>query len=218
MFKSLPKKLIAFLLMISTGIVHAQHRDNTYMMKKVKLTQQDISDGIIERYVHYFWEGGEVLELFKNGRYQYSMGRNGGDRYNEGTWKKIKGELILTDQFDKDNLPIALICLNKADTIYNFVVQIIKNLNGEELTDGFVYINNDSTSCDPLLGSCLQNYSTIDSIKVHFANGYKSKWIKTPCRNYQQLALTLQSKLSMATYDSLYFSKFRVYTTSIKAH
>lgn len=145
----------------------------TQNIKEVKLSKLDSVAGLIKKYLYSPQHGHEFssIQLHKNGTYRYEYSAMTRTFFNEGQWARSKNELILEDKIDRDNLPITLTYSNEADTNTDFKIRIIKNLKDEELTDGFVYINNDSTQCLPLTGTCTGYYKNIDSIKVVFENG-----------------------------------------------
>lgn len=201
-----------FLLVFMASNVFGQ------ILFKRNLSKQPDSIGIADEY-QYRPKGSHSyisLRLYKNGNYYYEEGSLTNVLFNEGKWRMLNNELILFDKLDKSNLPVNLICLDKIDTTYSFIVQVVKNLKGQYLTDGFVYINNDSNQCLPFTATCLGKYKSIDSLKVVFENGYKSKWIPVPCNEYKQLALTLQSNISMSGYTALRYSRFRVFKSYLK--
>lgn len=187
-------------------------------LTKVKLNKLEDSSGVVGRYEYRPKESHDFINLwlYKNGEYHYEEGSLTKVLFNKGKWKLLKNELILFDRLNKDNLPVSLTCLNKTDSTNTFKIQIIRNLKGEYLTDGFVYINNDSNQCLPLTGTCLEKYKNIDSVKVVFENGFKSKWIPVLCQYYKQLSLTLQSNLLMSNYTALRHYKFQVFKSYLK--
>lgn len=204
--------LILALLVFKTSVVFTQN------LIKVKLSKKDTSNGVVRKYEYKPRDSHDftVLMLFKNGKYYYEEKSLTKVLFNEGNWKLSNGVLDLTDNLNKVNLPVGLICMSKSDTANSFKIQIIRNLKGEYLTDGFVYINNDSNQCLPLTGTCLGEYENIDSIKVVFENGFKSKWIPVPCRDYKQLLLILQTELLMSTYTALRNNRFQVFKSYLK--
>ena len=185
--------------LLFAGLVLIKSNAFTQVLSKSKLSKQHDTTGIVEEYLYKPKESHEFisLRLYKNGEYYYEEGTLSNIFFNVGKWKFLNKELILNDNLDKNNLPVSVICFNKSDTINSFIIRIVQNLKGEYLTDGFVYINNDSCQCLPLTGTCLGKYNSIDSLKIVFENGFKSKWIPVTCQGYKQLGLTLNSNLSM---------------------
>jgi hypothetical protein len=189
-------------------------------LKKVKLTREERDKGIIEKYKAHsaaYHPQGFLLLLYANKTYRYEeAGMFQNNFFNTGIWTRTKTQLILQDHINKDNIPIKLEYLSKAGTANPFVFQIVKNLKGEELTDGFVFINNDSTSCLPMMGTCLKEYAKIDSIKFVFENGYRTKWMKLAHNNYAQILPVLQTNIKMYDYGSLRYSKYKIVRSSLK--
>ncbi len=178
-------------------------------LQNVELSDQDRLNGIERRYeyqgkVHFSC----VLLLYKNGKYRYEEEMMG-VKFNIGTWSQEKGEILFKDDLDKNNLPISLKYLEKIDSTQNFVIQIVRNLKSDFLTDGMVYINNDSNQCLPLTGTCLQNFKNIDSLKFVFENGYRSRWIKTTRQDYVQILPILQTDHLMYTYSPLRYFRYK---------
>jgi len=85
----------------------------------------------------------------------------------------LKSKLIPTD------VPIKVIY--RTDTSLfggSFKFGIIKNNRGEEIVNSFVHINDSSSQCAPISGTCTSPVNKIDSIRVSFANGMISGWKK----------------------------------------
>jgi hypothetical protein len=177
------------------------------------LTKQTLSQKEIEQKMTawYAYEGGSHytridLKLFKNGTFKYSL--NKVSQFSEGTWKKKNGFLILNSSLSDNNVPIKLTYSNDtADMIRNFKVGAVRNLNGQVMKDGLININDDNTKCDPGLGICTGEYASIDSIKIYFENGMKSKWIRVEKKEFKKLIPVAEVPYVLSNYVT--FTNFR---------
>lgn len=202
--------LIGFSLLI---IVAAMGQE----LKNVKLSKEDRTKGIVSKYESagnaY---SSSALVLYASGFYEYEVNFCMGSQFNQGTWRRSKGQLFLKDTIEKDNLPISLKFTSEKDTIGTFAISEIKNLKGEELGDGLVYINNDSTQCLPSIGACLGTFEKIDSVKIVFGNGYRSKWIKVTHHNYSNILPVLETDFLLGNYIPLVHKKYQIMDTYLK--
>lgn len=178
-------------------------------LKKVKLSKADIQSGVKWRYefneTHSFFN--KTLWLFKDGRYKFSESSFARDLKSTGIWTLYKNILMLNSDIKKDNVPISISYTYDTIGIVNrFRFGVVKNRNGEYLTDAFVNINSSSVKCLPLAGGCIGSYNTIDSVRLLFENGFTSQWIKIE-QNDKYVLIKAEIDFKISDYQS--FDNFK---------
>lgn len=148
----------------------------------IKLTKEEINRKV--KY-HYQWESivGHVavidLFLFRDQTFEYSEVSNVYYAYSFGKWESDGNIVVLNSDFQKGTLPIK-VTYRQRDT-FDFTVKkiaFVRDLNEKPISNAFVHINNDSTSCMDGDLLCNREYKQIDSIKVVLENnGPSSNWV-----------------------------------------
>lgn len=163
-------KLILLLLLIATS-------SEAQLLARHKVSDSEKKSGIIEKFILNEFEQGQVLSLYKNSRYIYILGSGNHEAISSGSWSKKGNKLILKSTLIPTDVPIKVIY--RTDTSLfggSFKFGIIKNKRGDEIVNSFVYVNDSSSQCAPISGTCTSPVNKIDSIRVRFANGTISRW------------------------------------------
>jgi hypothetical protein len=157
------------------------------------------------------------LLLYENGDFYYSIYSANQNIFSEGKWSKKGKVLYLTSSIQNNNLPVDLTYSTDTSKIIGGLrVGIIKNAKGQELNEGMVRINNDTTKCVPAWGICTGIYKTIDSIKIYFGNGISSKWIKVDKKDWELIIPIVKVDFSIPSYMTLNNRKYLIQKSSIQ--
>lgn len=201
------KKMMLFIACVLTvGSLNAQN------LKKAPRSKEDISNKVWRKYEDIGKvDGGVWLILYANKRYRYHISTTNYNAFSNGSWDRVGMDLFLTSDYDSTNIPITTECLSEQKNSENSktksIFPIPVNMKGELLSDSRVYINNDSSYCFPFFDTCINSTSSIDSIRVDFGSGFKSRWVtinKTKC---SQIAITANIDFELASY--LVFKKLK---------
>ncbi len=145
------------------------------------------------------------LFLYKTGKFEYNLYSNVYHCFSTGTWEMNKNIIQLKSDLQKNNLPVKVIYVsNKTEQNNKRRIAIIKNLKNEDVTDAFIYVNNDSTRCIYGDQICSSSYQSIDSLKVLLENEIASGWISIE-KNNSDIQLIIQSHTSLSNY--IFFNK-----------
>jgi hypothetical protein len=174
----------------------------------IKLTKEEENKSA--KY-HYQWESTDghvaIIDLFLFGdqTYKYSISSNVYNAFSSGHWKIFKDTMTLTSNLQKDNLPIKVLYRQRDSNDFNVrKIAFLKDLNGTLVNYAFIYINNDSTSCDYGDLLCIGNYNSIDSIRVRLENhGIYSPWVRIKPFNdlIQVIIQTTQNLRNYIVFD-----------------
>jgi hypothetical protein len=187
---------------------------NGQNLKKIPLTNAEKKKRVLSKYT--FDGRGEyvqiVLLLYGDGIFQYSMSSFNREALSSGKWKFEKGMLILNSDIKRDNLPVKIsYSLDTTSRINGCKFNSIKNLSGEEVSDAFVLINNDTTRCLPSYSSCYGNYFRIDSIKVLLESGISSGWFKLKSiTNLEQVDINIEMNILPSMYYVIDNRKYKM--------
>lgn len=170
-----------------------------------ELSKEELRKGANSKYTFSEGEGNHEisLTLYNNRTYYYEETNNGLPRINLGSWKMVGNKLLLKENIDKNNIAIMVNYINKKDSTYPGIFQLVINLNNEIQNDAMVYVNTDSVQCLPLTGTCLGSFKTIQRVKLVFENGCTSGWISIKKIPFEQLRFIVQNKLSLIKYMPL---------------
>jgi hypothetical protein len=166
------------------------------------LTKAEVSQKIKAHYSYQSEDGHFALLdlwLMKNGTYEYKITSNTYNGFSEGTWKQSNRFLTLTSKIQKDNLPIKVSFRPKDSSDFDVKkIAFVKDLKGNVITNVFVYINNDSTSCLDGDLMCQGEYDLIKRIRVQYENfGITSQWINiNPFKGLLQIIIQTTKDLS----------------------
>ena len=144
--------------------------------------------GVSLKYSHEEEGAGVVQLLLKtDGTFLYNKNTSADQQISEGKWVLKKEYITLNSTLQKNNIPIKLNYGNNGDFVDDLNIAVVKNIRNLPLTDAFVFVNNDSTKCLPLMGRCNCLFKTIKKVKVVFENGLSSKWISVKKKKPQNI-------------------------------
>lgn len=189
--------LIFCLIFIISNITFSQE------LKEVKLISHEKKQGIAYKYEFSEHDAYGVVSLllFDNKTYQFFVKKFDGDGFNIGKWVMHGDTLSLKSDILPDSIPLKLEYMN--DTVglgHHFRVNIVKNLQDQQMTDAFVFINSDTIRCLPFAERCLGNYESIDSIKVVLENGLSSRWVRVFNNNSCRIAPIIETNYILSKY------------------
>src|SRR5688572_20910119 len=221
------------LLIISTVLfVSAPVTTIGQEFNKQKLGKEDISNGVLARYTIESFENAVQLTLFKNHLFVYRYKSTGFDQFSQGKWRRNRNFLILTSNVDSNNVSTKCLLL-ESDTIrtyferhkysdtnppvYTTPVQVPINLKGELIPDAKVYINNDTTYCFPFFDTCVGGFRMIQRIRVHYGEGFKSKWIRINNSGFKRLLCIAQVDIEFNNYISFKNHRLKIEGDKLKS-
>ncbi len=140
-----------------------------------------------------------TLTLYKNSTFLYETATDLVNNYSKGWWTFNKGVITLNSYF-LSGVPIKVTYIDTIDKKQNQKIHIVKNINNELITSMFVYVNNDSTECSPLMNSCSREYDKIKRVKIKYENGLMSAWTEVLDINYNALSIIVLSKLNLSNF------------------
>lgn len=152
-----------------------------------------------------------TIFLLRDGEYWYYENSCVMDLYSKGTWRLSKDALILNSEIQKNNVPVLLsLTDDTCDVVSNSKFGVVKNLKGDYLTDAFVNVNADNVKCLPMAGSCVGEYKTVDSVRLIFENGFRSKWVHVKDSNDSHILLKVNTNLKISAFISFENFKYKV--------
>lgn len=199
-------KNFLFLLMLFSLAVEAQE------FERLSLTPAEINQNVKAHYRHSYMEGGADIILFKNRRYYYEESGNFGYKaFSEGSWTQYKDTLVLSSTLRKNSLPIKISFRAKDSSDFDVKrVAFLKDLNGNTVSNAFIFINNDSTACMNGDLLCRGEYDSINRIRVEYENwGLSSQWMTVrPFTGLLQV--TIQTKQDLGKFLVFDREKYQV--------
>lgn len=204
------KVVLTFLFLLLSFAVSGQD------LIEVTATKSDVMKGVKlkyeydakDRYLHM------QLLLFKNGRYQYEFSTFNRNLFSNGKWIISEKVLMLNSDISKDDVPAYIVYSN--DTVNGFRIDVVRNQKGTLLTDAFVNVNADSIRCLPMAASCIGSYQSIDSVRLLFENGFKSKWMKVSDNSSRHIIITVKTDFRISSYTAFDNFKCRIIGRIIK--
>lgn len=189
---------LIFLFILSVIITDAQ-----IIIKKIPLTKDDKSKGILLKYAYLpkgVYHVGTTLVLYKSGRYEYNERDGGQGFYSFGKWKINHKILTLNSDLQQNEVPIQTKYLidSSVDKIRRF--SEVQDPKRHTWVYAYVLVNNDSTLCNPSLFYCKGSYTKMDSVKILFGDRMSSKWIKVEDKPFQKLQFTLDTDEDVKAY------------------
>ncbi|MDF2384850.1 hypothetical protein JMG10_25480 [Nostoc ellipsosporum NOK] len=82
------------------------------------------------------------------------------------------------------------------------------------MSEAMVSINNDTVRCLPTASFCVGSYTSVDSIKVFFENGFSSNWV--PVKNTEDIIVPV---VEVAYFSSSYIllnRRYRVLKSAVQ--
>lgn len=186
-----------------------------------RLTAKDKKDHVLSAYAYVSPPHGRgQLLLYQNGTFYYShsVAMQSEDVFSQGTWFKKGDTLVLDNAIKNGHVPIQLsYSMDSSQLLDGFRVGVVKNLKGDEMTDGLIAINREANLCVPTYGGlCAEEYKTIDSIKVVFENGLSSGWLKIENRPFVLVTPIVQTTFPITFYMVFDQRKYLIGKTSLK--
>lgn len=177
-----------------------------------KISQKERNRGIIYKYVYEASNSYNVINLIlnKDKTYEYENLSNVYISYSKGVWDIKKDVLVLNSFVKNKEIPVKILYIDTVDIAQKQKIHVVKNNKNEPLTDIYVYINNDSTKCLPLVGSCSKEFDQIDSVKIQYENGLTSSWIKVQNRSYEALSVVIDTDLNLSNYQVFNNKKYKM--------
>jgi hypothetical protein len=165
--------------------------------KQVPLTNAESRNGVLRHYQIADTYASAHLFILPGKRFRFENYTCLTNSYSEGTYRENENEIIFTSTLQKGTLPLQ-IEYHKRDPGDSLVkrIALLQDADGRVVNDGFVHINDDSTSC--ILGDnlCTKELNSIDSIKIVLSGGVSSKWIKVnPGKEIIQIRILARGEL-----------------------
>jgi hypothetical protein len=203
---------IAFIFCFPTSFLYSQNWTKQFLKEK--------PDSLLtiykwEQHDDYHAAGGEII-LTKAGRFKYSAYFPFNKyEYSSGDYKIIHDTLILTSDFQSDNMKVDITYADTSTTNALFRrLSFPKNLKGDILSSAYYFINNDTTikgHYDPMGTWNLNLLDSIKNLQVKFYDtDCGSAWITVNQPNkFIQVTILTDINLDEAMYKTLN-SKFKM--------
>jgi hypothetical protein len=178
--------------------------------KQVPLTKAESKSGILYHYQIADNYASAHLYILPGKKFRFEDYTCLTSNYSEGSYRETENNIIFTSTLQKGTLPVQVEYRKRAPTD-SLVKRIafIQDIDGREVDDGIIYINNDSTSCIYGDNFCSRELNSIDSIKVVLSSGVSSAWVKVkPENEIIQIRILISGEL---TKYVIYNGRFRKY-------
>jgi hypothetical protein len=165
--------------------------------KEVPLTNGERRNGVLLHYQIADTYASAHLYILPGNRFRFENYTCLTNTYSEGTYREAENEIILTSTLQKGTLPLQIECQKRApgDSLVKRIARL-QDADGRVVNDGFVHINDDSTSCIFGDNLCTKELNSIDSIKIVLSGGVSSKWIKVnPGKEIIQIRILARGEL-----------------------
>lgn len=186
------------------------------------LTPNEKQEGVIRKYIDAEQFGGQILLLKGDGTFQFHINNCIQSFACTGTWKTRNEVIILTSSYQKNTVPIHVICNNDtSDNTDGYRISVVRNMKGVRLGDAAVRVNIDSLECYPDYGKLNNHFWSLDSVKVErvrvtFSNGMGSNWVQVTNGHGCQIHITVQTADSINAYWPMDSVRYEVHKKYLK--
>ena len=211
-------QLSKYIFLIFTGVFVASFSYSQDWTKQLINKKGDSLFAVYAWEAHddYHSASGEII-LTKKARFSYSAFYPFNfHEYSEGTYRINKDTLILTSDFQSDNMKVAInyIDTTTSDTSYTRL-SFPRNQKGDTLYNAYYFINNDTSvngHYDPMLPDSRGLLTSIKSIKVRFyETDCGSDWIPiNQTDKFIKVTLLADTNLNERLYKVLSGWKFKI--------
>ncbi len=205
---------LIFLFILSVIITDAQ-----IIIKKIPLTKDDKSKGILLKYAYLpkgVYHVGTTLALYKSGRYEYNERDGGQGFYSFGKWKINHKILTLNSDLQQNEVPIKIhYVIDSNVEAKTKIGEVYDKKRNNIIYEAHVLVNNDSTSCIPSLLTCKGSYTKIDSVRILFGDRMSSKWTKAENIPFQRLQFIIVTDEDVRAYIPMHNQYFVIKGDSI---